>query len=380
MKKIILLFIFFSLAVEGLFSQKLINQYSVTCSNPICNISEGQQFGLSGTEIGVTYSLFLADTPGEYTGTNKGIIIGSGNSQLFPLVYEEGEYFVIGDNGVDCSLPMLNRVTLAINHLTEFDVSSDVTNVCVRSEVNISIGGSDNGIDYELNIDGIPSGIIIVGDGNYLKWSVTESVDGVVIYEVIANPGQTCELSMGTVDVSYRLKPSPFAFISENGVTEYLNGEFGIKLGVSGSQKEIGYLLHNSKDEIIGYQTGDGAPFYFPYPHYADSYYATAIDFGSGCTSEMLGNITLSEKSISTNIEEVNDSKSIEVYPAIVESFIFIEKNNYNVDNLEIYNMIGAKVYSCNLNSQVTDIDLSHLQNGYHLLKIGNEVFKIYKK
>ncbi len=83
------------------------------------------------------------------------------------------------------------------------------------------------------------------------------------------------------------------------------------------------------------------------------------------------------------DIENTNlNSDNYRIYslPTIQKLYIKIpEKINYNIFRIEIYNMIGLKVFDYEL--PVTDnlitIDLPNFYNGVYLLKINEAVFKI---
>ncbi len=260
-----------------------------------CDFNSGVRVGVEATVAGISYQLI--ETSG---GSSVGFIQGDGTDKFFSgLIGGTTDYSVVATvNSSGCSTSTTPFTITANRSANIYSVSSDVEKTCTSTNIIITLSGSDTGVDYELNTDGIPSGTLTSGTGNSLTWTVTEPVEGEVIYEVVANPGVACELSMGTVDVSYNLSPSVFELVSEGGVSEYCADETGIRLGLDGSQNNIGYRLYNMDNEVVDYKTGDGNPFYFINVHVAGTYRVDAVDFGTGCVSDMTGAIILIENSL----------------------------------------------------------------------------------
>jgi len=260
-----------------------------------CDFNTGVRVGIEASVAGVGYQLIEKSG-----GTSIGFIQGDGKDKYFTgLVSGTIEYYIEArDNRSGC-LNLSTVFTITANSSANaYSVSCDISKTCASNVVTISLTGTDIGVDYELITDGVPSGTLIPGTGSSLSWSVTEPVDGSVIYEVIATPGQACELSMGTIEVTYNLSPNVFNMVSEGGNTEYCTGESGIRLGLDGSQNNIGYRLYNSANEVVDYKTGDGTGFYFTNVHTSGTYRVDAVDFGGGCVSNMSGNITIVENSL----------------------------------------------------------------------------------
>ncbi|MEY5048795.1 MAG: hypothetical protein RLZZ175_2154 [Bacteroidota bacterium] len=82
-------------------------------------------------------------------------------------------------------------------------------------------------------------------------------------------------------------------------------------------------------------------------------------------TIEVVGELTAIENSTKTNLN---------LYPNPTSGIIQISQN---VDNVEVYNVLGNKELSV---SNVNTIDLSNLENGVYLVKIANTVYKVIKE
>lgn len=71
-----------------------------------------------------------------------------------------------------------------------------------------------------------------------------------------------------------------------------------------------------------------------------------------------------------------NPVDQFKVYPSLVQSLTTIEyipAAAYEVKQVSIYNTMGVKIYSTQINKAKTSIDLSHLSAGIYIIKIGQE-------
>ena len=72
-----------------------------------------------------------------------------------------------------------------------------------------------------------------------------------------------------------------------------------------------------------------------------------------------------------------NSFSKVRFYPAIVESFFFIEKASGN--QLKIHDIVGNLVFEKNLTDNEENLDLSRLAKGMYIVSVGNYSFKIIK-
>ncbi len=73
-----------------------------------------------------------------------------------------------------------------------------------------------------------------------------------------------------------------------------------------------------------------------------------------------------------------NITQNIKIYPNLVSNGFIMESSELCV--LDIYNQIGKKVKTIKLTSNKQFIDVSNLQSGVYIAKVGNEVIKFVKK
>ncbi|MBI9062186.1 MAG: gliding motility-associated C-terminal domain-containing protein [Marinilabiliaceae bacterium] len=272
-----------------------INQYSVTGAGDICNGDPGQQFGLSATEAGVTYTLYLADAPGSATGTAKGNFLGDGLAQLFPLVNEEGEYFVIGDNGVDCTIEMLNRVTLTVNPLpVAFKMIGSGFFCDPLDGAEIGIDNSEVDVSYTLQYDD-GSGIInrataigVAGGDTIIFGKYTD----LRTYEVVAITDKGCTSSMnGEVLVQQVASPTDYQVVSDD--SNYCDDQAGVELRMEHSETDVVYEVFDITNKLVASVTGDGSDNLVLGTVTAGTYSVYGSYGGDACQTAMHGGIAI---------------------------------------------------------------------------------------
>jgi Secretion system C-terminal sorting domain len=75
------------------------------------------------------------------------------------------------------------------------------------------------------------------------------------------------------------------------------------------------------------------------------------------------------------SLTETNLEKGFEIYPNPASDILQIKTNYENEETYQIFNSLGKHI----LTSQENSIDISHLSNGYYLVKVGNEYKKFIK-
>ncbi len=239
-----------------------IEQYGVTGAGDICNGDPGVVFGLDGSEAGVLYSLYLVD--GNGPGSDKqigGAVAGTGNAITFDLANEEGEYYVLGNNGVDCEMEMLNRVTLTVNPLPiAFKMIGSGFFCDLADGAEIGINGSEHTVDYTLQFDD--------GSGK-LNWAnaiggltgdtiIFGKFTDIGSYTVVAITEKGCTSSMnGEVVVTQKPAPQDFTVLAQD--TAYCDNNAGVELWMQHSEADIVYSVYDDTDNLIIEVTGDGS-------------------------------------------------------------------------------------------------------------------------
>ncbi len=134
--------------------------YVVTGGGAFCEGGSGVVVGLSGSQVGVIYTLFV-------NGVNVGQFNGTGNPLSFGPQTVAGNYTVVATNQVDgCSRTMNGVAIITINPLpNSFNVTGGGACCIGCTHVFVCLDGSQVGIRYELYINNLPSGIYRNGTG-----------------------------------------------------------------------------------------------------------------------------------------------------------------------------------------------------------------------
>ena len=79
---------------------------------------------------------------------------------------------------------------------------------------------------------------------------------------------------------------------------------------------------------------------------------------------------------ISLGLDSVSN-ESFKLYPNPVEDYLYIQSSDTTIKNIDIYNILGKKIYST---SSENRLDMSSYSAGIYFVKINNSTFKIVKK
>jgi gliding motility-associated-like protein len=273
----------------------IVNQDVSTSPLEYCAADGEIELRLESQQDGVTYQVIDATSTVvlEVIGDNSG-------TELVLGTLTAGTYTIDGTYNADgCRTSMNGNTPVVITELTSPEdnhvLSVDQNNVCGSVGAVLTLESSEAGRNYRLFADGIDQADDRTGDGNAISWSVTETVSGPVIYEVVALSGGTCDLSMGTQEVTFKSSPSIYNLSAENSDSEYCLGEGGVRMGLDGSDLGIGYQLIDENLTIVDFVSGTGNAFLFNNSHKEGTYTVTGIDFNSGCSEDMIGSVIVVE-------------------------------------------------------------------------------------
>lgn len=183
--------------------------YTVTGGGNYCAGGVGLHVGLSNSDIGIDYQLYLGGLP---LGT---AIAGTGAAIDFGLQTAAGVYTVVATNTVVlCTNNMTGSVTITIDPLPAiFTVTGGGAYCAGGGGLPVGIGGSSVGISYQLYIGGVPTGSPLAGTGSPLSFG-SQTAAGV--YTVVATNTTTgCTSNMsGSATITINPTPSPIGGIT----------------------------------------------------------------------------------------------------------------------------------------------------------------------
>ena len=79
---------------------------------------------------------------------------------------------------------------------------------------------------------------------------------------------------------------------------------------------------------------------------------------------------------ISLGLDSVSN-ETFKLYPNPVEDYLYIQSSDTTIKNIDIYNILGRKIYT---SSSENRLDMSSYSAGIYFVKINNSTFKIVKK
>jgi hypothetical protein len=179
-----------------------------------------------------------------------------------------------------------NMITMTVNPLPAAHNVTGGGNFCPGGTgVDVSLDGSDLGIDYQLLIGGVATGTPISGTGGVLSFGL-QTVVGT--YDVLAiNTTTSCADTMnGPVTVGNYTVPAVFNVTGGGAACE---GSAGVDISLDSSEVGVNYQLYNGSTAVGSPFVGTGAPFSFGMQTVAGTYSVSATNATTGCMNNMAG-------------------------------------------------------------------------------------------
>jgi hypothetical protein len=261
-----------------------------------CAGDSGVHIGINASDIGFSYQLFLA---GSFSGSPSP---GTGAALDFGLRTTAGNYTILAaNNTTGCSVLMNGTAVVTVNPLpTVFNVTAPAgAGYCVGGTgVDIVLGGSTSGVNYQLLRNGVNTGSVITGTGVALDMLYQFTAG---IYTVRATSISGCTRIMnGSITVS--VNPLPPAFtINVTGGGVYCAGGTGQRITLSGSTIGVSYQLSNGFGPVAGgVLTGTGLILDFGLQTAVSTYTVSATNISTSCTNSMTGSVIITTNPLPT--------------------------------------------------------------------------------
>jgi gliding motility-associated-like protein len=323
-----------------------------------CNGGSGYTITLSGSEIGVTYTL-LRD------GSIHGAPLnGTGNALSFGTTSTGGTYTIVATLDVinGCSQTMNNSFTLDLSSFgIQYNLLSDRADglFCQGGTgVRIFLDDSQNGIDYTLVRDGVIDVITITGTGNSIDFG-TFTTEGT--YSAVVRQGG-CNLAMnGSVNVTAIAPPNQYTLsVTNNG--HYCAGSAGVTLTIDGQQNGYTYSLYRDAgilvESIVSSSAVESTPLQFTRVNIPENYYVTATSNGPGCPSNMLNSQDVIEDEVPAEVTLVSD---LPVICAGSSTVLYIPNSRNNTD---YYLLLGGVETGIMVSGNDGRVDFPSISNG----------------
>ena len=260
--------------------------YNLTGGGNYCSGGSGMTVGLSGSQPGINYQLLLNGSNSGTPVAGTGIVLSFGNKT------NAGTYTVIATNTItSCVNNMTGSVAITISSLpSAFIVTGGGSYCSGGSGVTVGLSGSQNGVNYQLLLNGSNTGLPLAGTGSAVSFS-SQTSSGT--YTVIANNATTsCSNNMsGSVAVSINALPS--AFIVTGGGS-YCSGGSGVLVGLSGSQSGVNYQILVGGVNNGSPVAGTSSALSFGNKTSAGTYTIVATNATTSCVNNMTGSVAVS--------------------------------------------------------------------------------------
>jgi hypothetical protein len=258
--------------------------FAVTGGGGYCTGGAGMPVGLAWSASGVNYRLFK---DGVAVG---GPVAGINGALSFGTFTSTGVYTVAAVSTSGCAQNMSGAATISLNPLPSDQTVTGTGGYCAGAAgLNVTLAGSEGGVDYTLYSGGLPTTYTASGTGSAVDFGpVTAGT-----YSVVAvNSSTLCSRTLsGTAVISINALPLTYAV---SGGGSYCSGASGVNISLAGSQSGVSYTLYNGASAIGAPVAGTGATISFGMQTTVGTYSVMATNAATGCSAAMSGTAAVS--------------------------------------------------------------------------------------
>lgn len=259
--------------------------YTVTGGGPYCTGGAGVVVGLSGSQTGVSYQLYLGATA---IGSP---LVGTGTAINFGLKTSAGTYSVVATNvATSCTMNMTGSISITIiSYPTIQNVTGGGPYCSGTAGVHVGLSGSQNGVNYQLYRGSTSDGSVVAGTGNPLDFGSKTTAGSYTVIGTTAIAGCSTTMS-GSVAIT--INPSPtIQYVSGGGT--FCAGGSGFHVSLSGSQTGVTYQLFRGSTAVGSPLSGTGSPLDYGYQTINGTYTIVGTATSSSCLTTMSGNAVI---------------------------------------------------------------------------------------
>jgi len=257
--------------------------HTVTGGGNYCAGGAGADIMLNGSNLGVSYQLML-------TGGIVTTLSGTGSPLDFGMLSVPGVYTVIAIDGITgCTRTMLGSAAIAVNPLPLTDTVTGGGSLCAGGTgYPVYLSGSTLGVSYQLYNSSLSTGAPLTGTGSALNFGLKTANGN---YTVVAhNPLTGCISNMyGSAIINVNPLPNQYPLL---GGGNYCIGGAGQTINLSNSDLNVNYQLYRYGVAVGVPVAGVSGLLSFGLDTFG-SYTARGTDATTGCTSNMLGTVTV---------------------------------------------------------------------------------------
>ncbi len=291
-----------------------------------------------------------------YSDDESGVILGTGETLVIDIDRTTSVWVAeifTRESAVECSTER-EEVVINVNYTpTQIPAGDSVQEFCEGARVSdISVTGTEV-IWYadESSNEMVPSNQMLTNGDVYYATQTINGCESDDRLQVTVDVKETSLMPDAPINQSFDLGETVADLQVQGDNLNWYADEFGIN------------PIPTPTTEVLEDQ---------------ETYYVSQTLNGE-CESELVG-ITVHVGSL--DADDIVFS-SLKYYPNPTSSSLFI-KNNVSIDNIEVYNLLGQKLMTKNINSMEAEINISHLASGTYMVKISvdnkSTIVKILKE
>ena len=205
-------------------------------------------------------------------------------------VFASGTYYFRAQSAEGCWGPQAS-VTVTVNPLpTAYTVAGSGHFCSGSTGLDVTLSGSDTGINYQLYIGGVVTGAPVAGTGSPIDFGIRTVSGNYSVWGTNVHTGCTGIMFDSAIVVRDSL---PYIF-TITGAGPYCANTAGTDLGLNNSDPGINYQLYNGGVAVGSPMGGIGGPLDFGIQSAVGPYYVIAEDAMSHCTMNMDDTIVVS--------------------------------------------------------------------------------------
>lgn len=251
--------------------------YNVTGGGTICSTSSGTSVGLSGSQSGVNYQLYIG-------GVASGApVAGTGAAISFGLQTTAGTYTVIATNTTSgCTRTQTGSVTITVNTAPSISVNPSTQSVCIGSSVTFSVTASGTSPTYQWRKNGSN-----IGGATSSSYTIASAVAGdAANYDVVVSVASCTSVTSTTATLTVNTLPNQY---NMSGGGNICSTSSGVAVGVNNSQSGVNYQLYIGGVASGSPVAGTGSAISFGLQTTNGTYTAVGTNATTGCTRTMNG-------------------------------------------------------------------------------------------
>jgi len=270
------------------------SSYKIIGSGAYCEGDlKGAEIKLESSEAGTKYQVYL---DGEKYGFP---IVGTGKELSLGYYKTEGLYTIEGTTPFGCTRFLSSQINVkkvAIPEVYSMTGGSKVYNEAgdgtyCDGELGVAIGlnGSQDGVKYQLKLNGRNIGVPILATNQEISFGFFTD-EGTYTVEGITILAGCPKMMNGSITVKKVLAPTVYSL---NSVGTFCESEGGAEITLSGSQSGIIYQLQLNGKDIGKPVDGTGSSISFGKYNIEGIYTAIAQSTSHGCLTQMQGEVSL---------------------------------------------------------------------------------------